>query len=213
MTVEQPSRPTPGSSPGTIYLLRHGAIQLPGDGKRYIGWQDLALNPAGLEQAQAWAHFFAAAGLEKIWSSDLSRCRQTTAIIAARCGLVPQDLPELREVSMGSWEGRRFESVKTLYPQAFLQRGRRIADHRPPGGESFRDLQLRAWPVFERAAREVRSRMLIVTHAGVIRVLLCRLLGMPLENLFAIGQELGALTTIEVRPAGLRVRALNHTLP
>lgn len=85
--------------------------------------------------------------------------------------------------------------------------------NRPPGGESFRDLQARVWPVFEAIARRICGPTLMVTHAGVIRVLLCRLLGMPLENLFCIGQTHGALNIIALRQEGRRIQAMNLRSP
>ena len=60
-----------GSNHGTVYLLRHGAIQSPGEGKRYIGWQDQALNDAGRRQALFWADYFSSLPLDGIYCSDL----------------------------------------------------------------------------------------------------------------------------------------------
>lgn len=197
----------------TIYLLRHGAIQPPGGGKRYIGSLDLALSRSGLDQARIWARYFSDAGLDEIYCSDLSRCLETARIIGARCALAPRPVPELREISLGSWEGRRFETIKSRYPHEFEQRGAQMADHRPPGGESFRDLLQRSWPIFAAAARGEGTRTLMVTHAGVIRVILCRILGMPLENLFSIGQDYGALNVVGVRRGTCRVQALNLPTP
>ena len=199
-----------GSWPqGTLYLLRHGAIETQPGGKRYIGWQDPALNANGLQQAGAWAEYFASSALEEILCSDLIRCKETARIIGARCSLTPRSLPELREICLGSWEGQTFDTIKTRFPRDFKQRGRQIADYRPPQGESFRDLQARVWPIFEAAARAAQGKTLIVTHAGVIRVLLCRLLGMPLENLFRLGQTYGALNIIDKGPQGYRLQAFN----
>lgn len=203
----------PPTPPSTIYLLRHGAVECAGAGKRYLGWQDPALSTIGLEQARAWATFFAAADLEKICSSDLLRCRETAAIIGQSCKIVPQTLPALREINLGSWDGQRMDTIKTRYPHAFAQRGAQIADYRTPGGESFRDLQQRSWPIFENLARHARGNHLIVTHAGVIRVLLCRVLAVPLENLFVLGQTPGALNIIAVRPEGYRLQAMNLDAP
>ncbi|MGD9186610.1 MAG: histidine phosphatase family protein [Desulfobacteraceae bacterium] len=201
------------SSGGTIYLLRHGAIQFPKDCKRYIGWHNPPLNSIGFRQAVAWADYFSGLGLEEICCSDLIRCRVTAGIISARFSIESRAYPELREVSLGAWEGKSFEYVQTLQPQEFQMRGENLADHRPPGGESFRDLQNRAWPLFETVVRRLRKRTLIVTHAGVIRVLLCRLLGMPLERLFSIGQSYGALTIIDVHPKGCRIQGVNLQQP
>lgn len=203
-----------GTSPGGIlYLLRHGAVQIPKEGKCYIGWQDLPLDSIGISQAKAWANYFSELGLEEICCSDLIRCRETARIIASGLPLEPCAYRDFREVSLGAWEGESFQEVKALHPHAFRDRGKRLADHRPPEGESFRDLQNRAWPLFESVVRRLRKQTLVVTHAGVIRVLLCRLLGMPLDNLFSIGQAYGALNIIEVRPQGYRVQGVNIQHP
>lgn len=201
------------SSGGTIYLLRHGAVQFPKDCKRYIGWHDPPLNSIGFRQAVAWADYFSRLGLEEICCSDLIRCRVTAGIISARFSIEPRAYPEFREVSLGAWEGKSFENIQTLQPQEFKRRGEYLADHRPPGGESFRDLQNRTWPLFEAVVHRLKKRTLIVTHAGVIRVLLCRLLGMPLESLFSIGQSYGALTIIDMRPKGCCIQGLNLQQP
>jgi alpha-ribazole phosphatase len=213
MKIEPAAYSSQGSFQGWIYLLRHGAVRSAGSGKRYVGTQDLALSDMGLGQARAWSHYFANLSLEAIYCSDLIRCLETASIIGAHCGLEPQAMLQLREVNLGAWEGQRFDTVKTLDPHSFQERGDHIADHHPPGGESFRDLQKRVWPIFEAAVSRRRNQTLIVTHAGVIRVLLCRLLGMPLDNLFRIGQAYGALNIIEVRPEGYRVQAMNIQPP
>lgn len=213
MNMRPPSYASRGSFHGRIYLLRHGAVESAGNGKRYVGWQDLALSDVGLGQACAWADYFSGAALKQIYCSDLARCLETARIIGTWCTIVPRAFPELREVFLGAWEGERFDTVRALDPHTFQERGDRIADHRPPGGESFRDLQNRAWPVFETVVRRIQGDTLIVTHAGVIRVVLCRLSGMPLENMFCIGQAYGALNIIEVRSKGHRVGALNLLSP
>lgn len=198
---------------GTIYLLRHGAIDSLGGGKRYIGWQDLALSDVGRRQAYAWSGFFSSRSLDRIYCSDLIRCVETARIIAAQCSLEPQARSELREINLGEWEGRPFDEVRTADPHEFQRRGEQIADHRPPGGESFKDLQRRVWPVFTKLTSGAHRTILIVTHAGVIRVLLCRLLGIPLENLFRIGLAYGTLSIIDSGHREYRIRAVNLPPP
>jgi alpha-ribazole phosphatase len=195
----------------TIYLLRHGPIQGAAAQKRYIGQQDLALNEAGLRQARQWAQFFAGIDLHAIHCSDLARCQETAGIIAAACRLRVDAYPALREVDLGHWEGLSFENVRQSDPEAFRRRGTDLSRHRPPGGESFQDLQRRAWPLFCDLSRKTLGNALIVSHAGVIRVLLCRLLGIPLANLFRIAQDYGALNIVELKPMGYRVQVLNLT--
>jgi alpha-ribazole phosphatase len=151
--------------------------------------------------------------LDAIASSDLVRCLETAQIIGAPRHLTPRSRPELREIALGEWDGQSFAAIQRRDPQAFQERGSRIADHRPPGGESFRDLDGRIGPFFERLLQLSQSRTLVVTHAGVIRVLLCRLLGMPLENLFSIDVAYGTLSIIAIRPSGVRLQALNLAAP
>jgi alpha-ribazole phosphatase len=201
------------SGSSRIYLLRHGAIQSPGEGKRYIGWQDHPLSDLGRRQAHAWANYFNSRRLEGIHCSDLSRCLETARIVAARCSLEPRALQGLREVNLGAWDGQRFDEVRSARPQEFQRRGEHIADHRPPGGESFSDLQYRVWSIFTKLSNNPNQPSLIVTHAGVIRVLLCRLLGMPLKNLFRIGLSYGSLSIIDIGRHGYRVDAVNLPAP
>ena len=208
-----PARPLKTPSRSMIWLLRHGVIQAAEAGKRYIGRQDLPLSDIGLGQARAWADYFAGLKVDKIVSSPLIRCLETARIIGGGCRIEPQVIAQLVEICLGSWEGRRFETIKTLFPQAFRERGEHMADHRPPGGESFRDVQQRVWPLFETLTRQLPGNTLIVTHAGVIRVLLCSVLGMPLDHLFRMGQDHGALNIIEIRSDGFRLQSLNQQAP
>ena len=195
--------------PRLVYLLRHGEIETPGGGRRYIGAQDFALSPAGREQARFWSERFARVDLEAIYCSPLSRCLDTVGTIGKRCGISPVVVPAFKEIDLGEWEGRRMETIRTLYPHDYARRGDEIADFRPPGGESFRDLQRRVLPAFGDLPRRHDAPILIVTHAGVIRVLLCHLLDMPLKRLFRIGLDYGSLTIVQIGGADCRLQSLN----
>ena len=85
-----------------------------------------------------------------------------------------------------------------------------IADFRPPGGESFLDLQQRVVPVFEKAVDNAGRNILIVAHAGVNRMILCHLLDIPPGNLFRLSQDWGAMNLIERQaPNGFRIQSIN----
>ncbi|MBI5896369.1 MAG: histidine phosphatase family protein, partial [Desulfobacterales bacterium] len=89
------------------------------------------------------------------------------------------------------------------------RRGRDLEGYRPPGGESFGDLRSRVVPAFERIIAQATANILIVGHAGVNRVILCHLLGMPLAHLFRLGQDYAGLNIIEPHAAECRVLAIN----
>jgi probable phosphoglycerate mutase len=192
-----------------LLLIRHGQA---GDKriKRYIGQIDIELTKTGLSQAKALAQSLESVPLERIISSDLKRCKQTAAILAEHRSLKIEEEPNLREISLGQWEGRSFADIKQNQPEAFRLRGDNLAGFRPPEGESFSDLQSRVVPVFNEVLAISSGNVAIVAHAGVIRVALCHFLGLSLDNLFKLGQDYGSLTILEVRPnQEIRLKALN----
>ncbi len=179
--------------------------------RRFVGQLDVPLTGKGKKQAEAWARWFSSVPLVRVVASDLRRTRDTAGIIAAGRGLTVEFDPELREIDLGEWEGKSIEAIKTGNPEQYALRGKNMADYHPPGGESFADVQGRAVPVFIRLAVKMQGNLLIVSHAGVNRTILCHLLGMPLENLFRLSQDYGALNIIEPQEGRYRLHTLNLT--
>ncbi|MFC1905347.1 histidine phosphatase family protein [Chloroflexota bacterium] len=177
-----------------IFLLRHGHIDT-ADEKRYIGQTDISLSLLGIKQAEAWQHLLSKIPFTDILSSDLQRTRETARIIAVGRQQEIKIVPELNEINMGEWENLSFKEVMDNYPREFRERGHNPAGFRTPGGESFSDLQKRVLKVFL-PLLSIQGYVLIVGHSGVNRVILCYLLGMPLDNLFAIEQDFSALNII-----------------
>jgi alpha-ribazole phosphatase len=201
MTTDDPA-------PRRVYLLRHGHVET-GGRKCYIGRTDLPLSSRGVDQAQYLARALAQSGAGRIVSSDLGRAVQTARIIAEKLGLTLETEPALREIDLGAWEGRAMADVRREDPKAYRRREADLAGFRPPGGESFADLARRVVPAFERIAASAPDVSVIVSHAGVNRVLLCRLLAMPLNKLFCLGQDEAAVNIIDLSPGGIVVRAVN----
>lgn len=192
-----------------ILLLRHGEIRTETDEKRFIGQLDLPLTDAGRRQAQYWHRFLAGVPLTAVVCSDLSRCLETARIVTADRTAGITALADLREIHLGQWDGLTFRQVRMRWPDAFQRRGQAVARFRPPAGESFADLRRRVVPAFERAVDQSGKVLLIVAHAGVNRVILCHILGIPLERLFGIGQEYGAMNLIDRQAGGYRIQSLN----
>lgn len=191
-----------------VFLLRHGCIEDDGV-KRYIGQADRPLNRRGREQAERWRMELTGIPFRRILASDLSRSRDTAEMIASSGTTVVESIPDLGEINLGEWDGRSMAEIRRRFPMEFEQRGRRLATFRPPGGESFEDLSRRVVPVFKRIVKETEGPVLIVGHAGVNRVILSRVLGLPLDNLFRINQDYAALNLIERHHLGVCVLALN----
>lgn len=194
-----------------IYLVRHGDIGLGGD-KRYIGQLDLPLSAQGKKQAALLKDLFCQVPLDNIYCSDLGRSQQTADIIAAAHHIIPAARVELRELNMGDWDGELFSNIRIKYPTEFKKRGEDIANYSSPKGESFSGCYKRVIPVFESLAQSNETIILIVGHAGVNRVILCRILGLPLDNVFRLEQSYGCINLICKEGSEYRLKYLNQRL-
>lgn len=127
--------------------------------------------------------------------SDLGRCRESARLVQevfrAR-GHAMDIFPDagLREISLGLWEGLTVAEVEARWPGSHAARGADMAGFVPPQGESFAAVQARAVACVERwQARYPGECLLLVSHAGVLRTLLCHWLALPLAGVMRIPQH------------------------
>jgi probable phosphoglycerate mutase len=191
-----------------LYLVRHGAVEWPEPGC-YIGQTDARLSAEGRLQAEACRNELKRVEFSGVWSSDLSRATETAGILFPDCSAYLRTCRELREIDLGEWEGVPRQRVKESRPDLWRARGENLADFRPPEGESFRDLQQRVVPQVLRIIAQRPSKACIVTHAGVIRVLICHFLHVPLSNLFRIRIDYGSVSMVSCSSRRFEVCALN----
>jgi len=183
-----------------LVLVRHGETVWHSD--RYAGRSDVPLTPRGREQAAALARWAAGAGLDAVLSSPLGRAHETATAAAEAAGLVCRVDERLVEVDFGEADGHTREETSAEYPDAVAAFLRRPASAPLPGGERGADAVARAAPVLaEAAAAHPEGRVLVVAHQTLLRLLLCSMLGLPLDHYRAVFPllENGARTV--VRPA------------
>jgi alpha-ribazole phosphatase len=191
-----------------VHLVRHGELTVD-ERHRFLGQLDVPLSPKGEEQAHELGECRELGSITGIYCSDLSRSRETAEIIAQPHGIRVTACHGLREISLGLWEGSAVSDIKTRYPKEFNSRGADIEHYRPPYGESFADCRIRVMAALQEILESSSGDILIVGHAGVNRLILCEALGMPMANVFKIGQEYGCLNTLEYGSGGYRVKLLN----
>jgi broad specificity phosphatase PhoE len=158
-----------------VLLARHGQTDDNLEPLRFQGFRDTTLNDTGREQARELASQVAARPdpIKSLWSSDLSRARETAEIVGARIGLEARLDPRLREANRGRWEGYTFDEIKRSEPEDFAAWMRGGAAWRFPGGESLQEQQDRVLAALSDIEAAGELPALAVCHGGSIRVVLC----------------------------------------
>ena len=186
-----------------IFLIRHGQIDY-GSEKRYIGITDLPLSNTGIGQVIRLKEYFSGIEIEKAFTSPLKRCMQTAEIIFAGCNTNRIVLDELKEINLGEWENQTIDYIKDHFHEMYDKRGSNMDVFIPPGGESFELLQIKAMKAFEYIIKNTSGNTLIVSHAGVNRVILSKLLDFPLKDIFKISQPYGCINQLSLDITGSR---------
>jgi probable phosphoglycerate mutase len=164
-----------------IFLIRHGQPEQH-SGKIFLGQADVPLSERGKREAVGAADRLIEyrARIKRIYTSDLTRAKETAEIIAGQFGGVPVVPDKLfREMAMGSWDGELIEDIKAKFPEEYAKRGEDLRNYRIPGGENFYDLRGRVTREFYRVFKEgfcgdvfgEPQDLVIVAHLGVITVL------------------------------------------
>lgn len=135
-----------------------------------------------------------------LWSSPLVRCRA----LAERLHPQPVIDARLAEIHFGDWEGKTWEEIGAVPLDLWAAD---VAGFAPPGGESAAALQARALAFI--AGLGVPEAVL-VTHAGVMRVLLAHWLQVPPAEWTRLVFAYGTVTTVEIGAAGAAVQHLNR---
>ena len=153
------------------YLVRHGKD----DGTVRGGWSQQPLTNEGKAQADELASFVQGSDLaiKHIYSSDLLRAMQTAQSVADKLHLPIVPMPEFREVNNGDLAGIKNELANKMYPGLYWNT--LDWEQRYPGGESPREFYERistAWDAFQKMALNRNENVLLVTHGGVINVIL-----------------------------------------
>jgi len=180
-----------------IYIARHGETDANKD-MRFQGHTDNPLNAKGRAQADELAARVKELPLSKIYASDLTRAVETATPMAKGHNLKVISNSGFREICFGRWEGLTFKEIKAQWPSSidmFLQKPGEVNIE---GGESFQEVQKRAWSAFEEIVEEQKedTSIMLVAHGGIVRVLLCTALGLDLNKIWAFYVDNASLSCI-----------------
>lgn len=169
-----------------LCLIRHGQTDWNLEG-RYQGQSDVPLNQNGLVQAESLIENLDGRTFAAIYSSDLTRARQTAEPIAKRLGIQVRLEPRLREINQGEWEGVLVEDIKARYAEIWSQRTVDPASVRPPGGETVGEVAERVHAALDDIARlHPGGIVLVVSHGLSIATAICRAQNIPVGQAYTV---------------------------
>lgn len=201
-----------------VFLVRHGQAMVVEEGGPVFSHHPIGLTADGRRQAQRLASTLAPVRLDAVYTSDLNRARETAEPVAAVQGLSPVVVPELREISLGDFEGMTLARVHAEHDRfipwlevAFNERFPSDEFHHPaelvfPGGESVVSVYERVIEPFLRIVRaHLGGTIAVVGHGWVIQPLLCHVLGAPTTSYFRLQLRYAAPALVEVDADGFGV--------
>ena len=157
--------------PMDLYCIRHGTTNLSGT---YTGRNDVSLNALGISEIERRAEQLQNISFDLCFSSTARRCQETIKLLglAKQCHFVG----DLQEIDFGQWEGLTFAQIRHTYPQQCQAWINSDDDFRFPGGESIKDFHDRVKNWCDKLRHSQAETVLVVSHGGVIRSVLCHLL-------------------------------------
>jgi broad specificity phosphatase PhoE len=165
--------------------------------RKFQGANDVGLSDLGRTQAAALGEALRAGyRVSAAYVSPMSRALDTAHIALKDTGIPLTPLHELRELSLGDWEGFTVDDVRAREGNPYLAWVRAPLDCPPPGGEPLPDVCARVRRAIDRIVASHRDGedVLVVAHGGVISVYLCHLLGVSFNHLWRMRIDNCSLT-------------------
>ena len=184
-----------------LWLVRHGVTTWNSE-RRFCGQSNPVLSPEGEKQAQAVGLQLSQRAIAAIYTSNLQRAVQTATIIGKyQQPALPMHLSGAwRELFFGAWEGLTYPEIATRYPDqlGFFTNPMQAS---PVDGESLLVLIERVRTAFIQIVRDAVSLsagdIVLVSHGGALRVLICLVLGMPFERQWQVKLNHCSLSAID----------------
>jgi alpha-ribazole phosphatase len=192
-----------------LLLVRHGDTAT--DNPEILwGQTDIALNKAGVLQAERLGERLSGESIDEIYSSDLSRALRSAEIIASRHNLYIATSKKLREIHFGDIEGMTFGEASRQYPELGKSWYSDDLQFRFPNGESISELQERISGFLSEVVLHNRNgTILIVSHGGLLRMLICHVLGLNFKHWKQLCLDKASLSIIDTYPETALLSLLN----
>jgi len=192
-----------------LILMRHGEPEEHIQGRCY-GNLDVNLSECGERQILEKLDLLRSLVPKIIYTSPAKRASASARRVAGELNLPIQMADDLREIHFGSFEGLTFDEIQRKHPSEYALWMEKPTEIQFPDGESFDDLNTRVEAFLRRLLEIHRSEtVLVVSHAGVNRVILAQALGLSPRNIFQIDQSYAGISVIDYFENTTLVRLVN----
>ncbi len=195
----------------TVYLIRHGQTAWNKE-EIFRGRADASLNFIGLREAELVGEYLKGMDIHAIYSSPLSRARETARRIAQIFNLKVQLLAGIIDMSFGKWEGRPLKEVQISDREIYQQWKEKPHLVRIPEGESLDEVRGRAMAALDELVQYHHGKNLVlVSHRVINKVIICGILGIDNSHFWQIGQDTAAINLIQFQEGKYVLSLLNET--
>lgn len=194
-----------------MILVRHGETEFNRQ-RLILGRGPEPLNDTGQAQALSVAVAVSRDTPFVLYSSPIVRTIQTAEAIAAESSVDVTPKPGLEEIDAGDVEGLTGAHLQERFPDVMRVWRSDPASAMMPNGESLGEVQVRTWAAInDIAQRHDNDTVVVVTHNFPIQAILCKALGMPLNNFRQLRVDLGSITRLNVQASAFTLMSLNET--
>ncbi|WP_138202962.1 alpha-ribazole phosphatase [Haloimpatiens lingqiaonensis] len=194
-----------------IYLVRHGETGENAKGT-YYGSMDVGLNARGIAQIETLANFFKKVNIDKVYISDTKRAHETAKIILRENPMEIIKDDRLKETNFGDFEGKTFEEISKRYPKECQVWSKDWKNFRPPNGETYVEMYKRVSDFMDELKKMNCDNVLIVTHSGVIKGILCYVMDGNIDLFWKFACSNGDRVLIKYEYGNLYLDSITHAL-
>ena len=196
----------------SIYLVRHADKE---NGDYYspsLPMNNQPISELGKKQASKLVHYFHDIKVTSIYVSEYSRTTQTIKPVSEKLGIVPTIDNRLNEINIGNTDRLSEEQIKEKYPVFWKQYKERTEDFTFPNGENGEEAASRIFSLFSTLSKD--DNTILVAHDGIIRLLICRILGMPVYRRHQFQIDLASISKCDYDTGfkSWRISVLNYSM-
>ncbi|RKD30590.1 alpha-ribazole phosphatase [Thermohalobacter berrensis] len=180
-----------------VILVRHGETKANKE-KRYSGWTDFPLTEDGQKQVKKLQKLLENEKIDLIYSSPLTRTYNTAKAIAKKLNKDIIVTDSLKEMNFGIFDGKRVDEIVKEHKSEWNNWTNDYINYRIPKGESLNDAYNRVISFIDGLKKEDKT-YLLVTHGGIIKIILTYLLDLELEKMWHFRTSTGCLLEIEYK--------------